>query len=158
MTVSDVGRMAIFFSKGVSPLFWISVVTYEALMRGTYACVTQATSAAKPSIWSFSFSSTSWETNSGKEQFLTPIFLIRTLNHSCMLSQMKYEAGYMESATSKLERSGPHLQDIAARNVIVVEHIALGQDLRVPVRKVILLCNIDSNESCPLDLLFGSFV
>lgn len=59
-----------------------------------YACVTQATSAANPSICAFSRSSTSWETNMGKEQFLTPRPFIFVLNHCCISSQMKYEAGY----------------------------------------------------------------
>ena len=49
MTVSDVGRIATGFSSSDLP-----------------ARVTQATSGAKPSMWSFSFSSTSEETNSGK--------------------------------------------------------------------------------------------
>lgn len=51
---------------------------YEGVSRDkeTYACVTQATSAAKPSMWSFSLCSTSSDTKRGKEQFLTPIFLM----------------------------------------------------------------------------------
>lgn len=47
---------------------------------GTYASVTQATSAAKPSIWFFSRSRASSDTNMGNEQFRTPMLRIFLLN------------------------------------------------------------------------------
>jgi hypothetical protein len=74
--------MAIHSSRGVLPLHEMSV--RSCLIAGivsTYAWVTQATSGAKPAIWSFSFSSTFFEMNMGKAQFLTPNFLILALNH-----------------------------------------------------------------------------
>lgn len=52
----------------------------------TYARVTQATSGAKPSMWSFSRASTFSETNMGKYAFWTSISLIFALNHSGHLS------------------------------------------------------------------------
>ena len=83
MTVSEVGRMAIFFSRGLSP-----------------ACVTHATSAAKPSIWDFSFSRTSCETNNGKATLSTPMLFIFLLNHACISSHIKYAPGLEVSAYS----------------------------------------------------------
>ena len=67
MTVSDVGRMAMCSSSSEFPLY-TSVDCLSSRPRGvdTYALVTQATSGANPSIWSFSFSSLALETNMGK--------------------------------------------------------------------------------------------
>jgi hypothetical protein len=63
MTVSEVGRIAIFFSRGEFPLEEESqkagIKTIYFGDRYPYAWVTQATSAAKPSMWSFSRCSTS---------------------------------------------------------------------------------------------------
>ena len=108
-------------------------------MVRSYACVTHATSAAKPSIWSFSFSSASCETNIGKEQFLTPSFLIRLLNHCCTSSQMKKEAGYAGVSMRLVIETASYLQNITARYIIIIKHITFRQYLLVPPRKVLLL-------------------
>ena len=63
MTVSLVGRMAMGVSRSDCPLF-----------------VTQATSAANPSTWSFSFSRADLGTKMGKYVFRTPSFLISASN------------------------------------------------------------------------------
>ena len=74
--------MAIHSSRGVLPLREMSVKSRRGSGTvSTYAWVTQATSGAKPAIWSFSLSSTFFEMNMGKAQFLTPNFLILALNH-----------------------------------------------------------------------------
>jgi hypothetical protein len=63
MTVSEVGRIAIGSSRSDLPLdvSWLKVMGEAA-----YARVTHATSGAKPSMWSFSFSRRECETNIGK--------------------------------------------------------------------------------------------
>jgi len=74
--------MAILLSSFLSPLGTCQHIRYFVLdaSADTYASVTQATSAAKPSIWFFSRSRASSDTNMGNEQFLTPMLLIFLLN------------------------------------------------------------------------------
>ena len=49
-----------------------------------------------------------------------------------------------------------HLENEASGDIVVVKHITLGQDLLVPTREVLLLGDIDTDQSSALDLLLGS--
>ena len=50
-----------------------------------------------------------------------------------------------------------HLQDIAARDVVVVEHLPFGQDLLVPAREVVLFPYINANQILAIGLCFCCF-
>lgn len=46
-----------------------------------------------------------------------------------------------------------YLQDEAARDVIVLQHVTLGENLLVPAREILLLRDINTDQSRALDLL-----
>lgn len=73
MTVSEVGLIAMGSSRSLVPLQVEDTGSETGQTRRdldlfvpTHALVTQATSGAKPSMWSFSFSSRALDTNMGK--------------------------------------------------------------------------------------------
>lgn len=68
MTVSEVGRIAMCSSSSDLPLIRVRRGSRFRVQckATTHALVTQATSGAKPSMWSFSFSNRDCETNMGK--------------------------------------------------------------------------------------------